>query len=170
MINNFPNCLAVTLKQEGGYSNNPHDPGGATMRGVTQAVYNAYRRALGLPGQTVRLISDSELQDIYRRQYWEAIRGDLLPKGLDMAVFDMAVNSGVVPAIKILQKALGVPADGHFGLITQGALPKNGGEAAARFCKLRLSFLEQLREWKFFDVDWKRRVTTIAVAAQAMAR
>ena len=95
MKENFDLALRALLKLEGGYVNHPADPGGATNKGVTQAVYDDWRAARGLMKQSVRLIAPPEVSAIYRKQYWDAVSGDKLPSGLDYAVFDFAVNSGV---------------------------------------------------------------------------
>jgi len=112
MKSNYQTALAAVLKHEGGYANHPRDPGGATMKGVTQRVYDAFRRNKSLPTRLVRDIADDELQAIYRRQYWDATSCDDLPSGVDYAVFDFAVNSGVSRAATYLQTVLGVGVDG----------------------------------------------------------
>jgi lysozyme family protein len=105
---NFPACLAITLKYEGGYSDNPRDPGGPTCRGITQRVYDAYRHG-PLGYRSVRYIAENEVQDIYRHQYWDAIRGDDLPAGVDLIAFDIAVNSGPGRATQWLAASAGYP-------------------------------------------------------------
>ncbi len=92
---NFERCLDVTLKWEGNYSNHPDDPGGPTMKGVIQREYDAWRKKQGKSPRPVRQIEDSELQEIYRNQYWDAMGCDDLDIGLDLCAFDAAVNSGV---------------------------------------------------------------------------
>ncbi|WP_246677573.1 glycosyl hydrolase 108 family protein [Mesorhizobium sp. B2-3-12] len=94
------------LAHEGGYSNHPADPGGATMKGVTQRVYDGYRKSKGLSTRSVKGIQTAELNEIYDRQYWDAVKGDLLPAGVDYVVFDGAVNSGPGRSIMWLQQAL----------------------------------------------------------------
>jgi lysozyme family protein len=102
-MDNLQKALAFTLKWEGGYSNHPSDGGGETMRGVTKAVYDAYRTKKGLTIQSVKLLSDSELYDIYKNQYWTAAGCDKITNvRLAASVFDMAVNSGVARAKKYL--------------------------------------------------------------------
>ena len=115
MKENYNFCLQQVLKYEGGFSNHPNDPGGATMRGVTQDVYDGWRKAHNQPVQSVKNISNDELQGIYRQLHWDKIRGDDLPSGLDLAVFDFAVNSGVNRASKYLQAIVGTPQDGIIG-------------------------------------------------------
>jgi lysozyme family protein len=94
MKENFAEALRLTLKYEGGFSNDPHDPGGATMQGVTQGTYNIYRHHKNLPVQSVRLIGNNELQEIYKINYWDEVGGDALQSGVDALAFDIAVNSG----------------------------------------------------------------------------
>ena len=107
MKENFSRSYAAALKEEGGFSNHPKDPGGATMRGVTQRVYDAYRINKGEYKQSVGRISDFEVRDIFKRQYWDAVKADELPAGVDYAVFDFAINSGPSRAVKELQRIVG---------------------------------------------------------------
>lgn len=154
MKDNFPACLAVTLVEEGGWSNNPHDPGGATMKGVTQRVYAAYRKRKGLPQQSVVKISVEELQDIYSTMYWVPAGCNALADGLDMVVFDCAVNSGPIEAKRLLNKVrgTGIPAR----IISYG--------------DLRLGFMHRLRTWKFFDRGWTARVKYVQTKALEMVK
>lgn len=169
---NFAACLSVTLGYEGGYSNNPADPGHATDFGVTQAVYDAWRRSKGEFVQSVRAIEPAEYQAIYRMQYWDAVRGDQLYIGLDLAMFDDAVNSGPVTAIKALQRALDVSVDGQFGLETLGALGKVTDKAALiqTICNERVSFWRSLSTWRIFGRGWSARGNGIQAKALAMLR
>ncbi|MDQ2079473.1 glycoside hydrolase family 108 protein [Xanthobacteraceae bacterium Astr-EGSB] len=167
---NFAAALKRVLAHEGGYSNHPKDPGGATMKGVIQRVYDAFRDRKGLARQSVRLISDAELKDIYRRQYWGAIRGDELPSGLDYCVFDGTVNSGPGQAAKWLQRALGVAVDGHIGDLTiERAGAADPAALINSICDQRLAFLKRLRTWSTFGPGWGKRVTDVRRAALAMA-
>jgi lysozyme family protein len=119
---NFTKTTSWLLIHEGGYVDHPEDPGGATNRGVTQAVYDGYRIRKGKQVRSVRYIDDAEVYDIYRTQYWDKVWGDELPNGLDYAVFDFAVNSGPSRAIKFLQRVIGVPDDGIMGNVTMGKI------------------------------------------------
>src|SRR6476661_8579982 len=124
---NFRPNLSLVLAHEGGYVNHPKDPGGATNQGVTQKVYDAYRAYHGHKMQSVRDIKDSEVSDIYNKNYWRLIRADSLPCGLDYAVFDFAVNSGVARATKYLQRLVGFTGndvDGIVGMVTVAAAEK----------------------------------------------
>lgn len=168
MNTNFDKCLSLVLVHEGGYVNHPRDPGGATNRGVTQAVYDAYRKTRGRGQQSVKFITDDEVKAIYRFQYWDRVQGDLLPAGLDYAVFDFAVNSGVGRASKYLQAVVGTPQDGVIGARTLAAIqsPKNAINA---LCDRRMSFLRNLRTFLTFGKGWTRRVNDVRAHALEMA-
>lgn len=120
-------ALKFTLQWEGGFSDNPHDSGGATMKGITQRVFDSYLAMHHRPHAPVRAISDSEVSDIYESQYWKLCKCDMLPEELAIVVFDTAVNTGCSRAIKILQATLDINADGIIGGGTLGAV--------ADFCK-----------------------------------
>lgn len=98
----YSDALSRVLVHEAGYVNDPRDPGGATMKGVTQRTYDGYRKRNGLALRPVRQITPTEVGEIYRRSYWAAIHGDTLPAGVDYVVFDGAVNSGPSQSIKWL--------------------------------------------------------------------
>lgn len=118
----FETALKFTLKFEGGYVNHPNDPGGETNKGVTRLVYDAYRRSKGLPMQTVKLITDHEVIDIYKSRYWAEAKCDAMPEQVAIAMFDAAVNTGVKRASILLQRALGVVDDGVIGPKTLTAI------------------------------------------------
>lgn len=168
---NFERALAFTLAYEGGFSDHPDDPGGPTMRGVTQRVYDAWRVRSGKTPRTVALIEDAELRAIYRAQYWKAVRADELPAGLDLMAFDTAVLAGPVRAAKLLQAALGVRADGAIGEATLLAAGKAEDVDAVILaaCALRLRFLRSLRTFATFGGGWSARVTALEKAALAAA-
>ncbi|MFG1371778.1 glycoside hydrolase family 108 protein [Xanthobacter oligotrophicus] len=169
----FAPALAAVLRHEGGYSNHPDDPGGPTMKGIIQRVYDGYRRGKGLAVRPVREIEEDELQDIYRRQYWDAIRADELPEGIDYVVFDGAVNSGPGQSVKWLQRALDLPADGEIGAVTLAAARTAAGTGPARLvediCDRRLAMLKALRTWPVFGHGWGRRVEDVRKAGKAWA-
>lgn len=124
MISNpiFGTALIFTLQAEGGFVDNPADPGGATNRGITQNTYDTFRTDRGLNTQSVRDIADHEVQDIYQQMYWvPAHCAELSPK-LAVCHFDWAVNHGVHGAIETLQDTLNIQADGIFGPKTRQAL------------------------------------------------
>ena len=169
MKDNFEACLAHVLHSEGGWADNPSDPGGATMKGITIGTYRAWK-GRNVTKAELRAISDAEVGALYRKNYWDAVRGDDLPRGLDLVAFDAAVNSGVSRGAKWLQTALGVPADGKVGPKTIAAANAAHKDAVIdRACDLRLGFLRQLGTWKTFGKGWTRRVESVRDAASKMA-
>lgn len=174
---NYSPALARILVHEGGYANHPKDPGGATMKGVTQRVYDAFRERSGLPKVSVRLISAAELEAIYADQYGRAVCFDQLPIGLDYVVFDGAVHSGPAQSVKWLQRALqalGLYAgkiDGIPGNGTLAAVEKVSDVDAliARICDLRLAFLKALKTYATFGKGWRARVDQVGDAGQDWA-
>jgi lysozyme family protein len=167
MRENFAKALAQVLQYEGYYSDHPKDPGGATMRGVTQAVYNAWRKAANLPTQSVRFISDLEIAAIYRDQYWDRIRGDDLPSGIDFAVFDYAVNSGVSRAARTLQGVVGVTQDGVIGPAT---LQATKTYVAMSVTNRRLAFMKSLSIWATFGKGWSARIADVKAQIIALTK
>lgn len=171
----FDRALPYILVYEGGYSNHPADPGGATMKGVTQKTYDFWRKAHGLAPQNVRAITNAELGAIYKKNYWDACRCDDLPSGVNLAVFDFAVNSGPNRAGKILQQALGADyvgaIDGRVGDGTVGAVrkAKDHDRLIAGICERRLAFMRQLSTWKSFGRGWSARVANVLKVGQAWA-
>ncbi len=167
---NYRKSLALTLAYEGGYSNHPADPGGATNFGVIQRVYDAYRRKLGLAIRSVRQIETVEVEEIYNKSYWRLVRGDSLPVGLDYAVFDFAVNSGVSRSVRFLQRIVGVDDDAVIGDATLNATyeayRRDEEGLIATFCGNRLAFLRGLRTFSTFGRGWTRRVIGTQPGAQ----
>lgn len=170
MKENFEPSLAAVLVHEGGYVCNPHDPGGATSNGVTQAVYDDWRADKGLAARTVREIERDEIGAIYRDLYWDRVRGDDLPAGVDYAVFDFAFNSGVARAARFLQQAVGATPDGQIGPMTLAAVKKQPARALVDIlCDLRLNFLRHLSTFQYFGRGWTRRVAEVRERAKEMA-
>lgn len=166
---NFDACLANVFAREGGYVDNPNDPGGATNMGITQAVLSAWRRTHPDVPASVGLMPRSVASAIYREQYWDAIRGDDLPKGIDDVTMDEAVNSDPVRAAKDLQHVLGVATDGHIGVITlSAAASADPRHIINAVCDYRLSWLRRLRTWRYFGRGWTSRVEITRRQALAM--
>lgn len=153
MSDRFDVCHPITAKWEGGWSNNPEDPGGPTHFGVTQATYNAWRKAAGLPQRSIAKITAAEALQIYRKNYWAACGAPNLFPGVDLAVYDASVNSGVSRGRKWLKGAIGGSND----------------ETVKRICRARLSFVQSLAIWKSFGRGWARRIADIEVKGVAMA-
>jgi lysozyme family protein len=167
--------LAKVLAHEGGYSNHPADPGGPTNKGVTQRVYDAYRRGKGQAVRSVKSLTTEELNDIYDKQYWDAVKGDLLPDGVDYVVFDGAVNSGPGRSIMWLQQALRPVytgrIDGVMGMGTIAALKaiNNNDALIDRICDARMNFLRHLGTFGTFGRGWTVRVAEVRSIGKAWA-
>lgn len=164
----YPACLGVVLKEEGGFSNHPRDPGGATRFGITRATLAHWRGRPATVGD-VRLLTKAEAAAIYEARYWRPVHGDELPPGVDLALFDLAVNSGPGRALNILQAALGQKQDGVVGRKTLAALA--AAEAAGLVRELsrrRLVFLMGLPTWPVFGRGWSGRVRRVEAGALAM--
>lgn len=163
----FEECLAITLTHEGGWADHPRDPGGATMKGVTLATFRHYR-----PGATkddLRAISGADLARIYRDGYWNPVRGNDLPAGVNLAVFDFGVNSGPARARRHLQGAVGAKQDGVIGPETMDAVrSKRGDDLVRAICARRMSFVRGLRTWEVFGRGWSRRIADIEARGVAM--
>ena len=175
-MTDFASALLKVLVHEGSWSNHSKDPGGATMKGVTQRVYDEWRRGRGMKAASVRYISQSELEAIYRERYWNLFRGDDMPDGVNYVVFDGAVNSGVGQSVKWLQRAL-APAykgtvDGIAGPGTIQAIATFNNNAALidRICDQRMAFLKSLKTWGTFGKGWARRVSDVRALGKAWAR
>jgi lysozyme family protein len=155
---NFEECLAHVLKHEGGYVDHPKDPGGATNLGCTKKVWEEW---VGheVTKDDIRALTVADVAPLYKARYWDKCRCDDLPHGVDFAVFDLAINSGIGRASKFLQGACGVAADGAIGPATLAAVAKmNPRELASKICERRLEFLQALPTWETFGKGWGRRV------------
>lgn len=169
MDRNFPRALALVLKSEGGWSDNPADPGGATMKGVTLANFRRYVKA-DAGKDDLRRISDDQVATVYRRFYWDAVAGAELPDGVDYAVFDFAVNSGPGRAAKYLQANVGVSQDGRIGPATLAATrARPAGVVIDQLCDARLAFLKRLPTWTTFGRGWSDRVRSVRAQALLMS-
>lgn len=170
MKENFPLCLRLLTApgREGGYVNDPRDPGGATNKGVT---LTTFRRFYGRD-KTIRdlkQITDEQLQAIYRAGYWDACLGDDLPAGLDHAVFDAGVNSGPSRGLRWLHEALLVHVDGKGGTaLLQAAKAAPPAATVIRMQTIRMAFLRSLKTFPTFGRGWTRRVNEVQSEALAM--
>lgn len=173
MERNFPEALAHTLKFEGGWANHPHDPGGATMKGITQKTY-AHYLGRDVAHDELRDIPDEHLADIYRKRYWDACHCDDLPDGLDLAVFDMAVNTGPAQAARLLQRLVGALADGAIGSKTIGAVndyvASHGLHALIEaYTEARHNFYRMLPTYVHFGEGWRKRADSVAHIARGLS-
>ena len=165
----FALALAALLdpSREGGFSNDEQDPGGATNHGVTKRTWEAF---VGheVTVEDIQALTIDDVSPLYRQRYWDAIRGDDLPVGVDYALFDFAVNSGVHEATKKLQEVVGAEPDGELGDYTLYALfQKHSPEVIPAVSAARLEMLQSLPTWEHFGHGWENRVE--AVKAEALA-
>lgn len=152
-MSNFDKAFIELLGHEGGYSNNPADPGGETNWGVTVAV----ARENGYIG-SMKDMDQSAAKAIYAKKYWLPTFDDL-PYPVAFQVFDAAVNSGVGQAVRWLQRAVGVADDGKIGPVTMKAvLEADPVKTVVLFNAERLMFMTNLSTWSSFGKGWARRV------------
>lgn len=165
---NFENALTKVLHHEGGFVNHPKDPGGMTNLGCTKAVWEEW---CGHPvdERTMRNLKPSDVAPLYKRKYWDKVKGDELPTGIDYIVFDAAINSGPGRASKWLQACVGVEVDGDIGPKTlKAVLAFDTKQLIEDYSKRRLSFMIDLPTWGTFGKGWSRRVNEVEQAALKM--
>jgi len=151
----FDRSFDILIGHEGGYVNNPADPGGETNFGISKAAH---------PNEDIRNMTLDRAKSIYRRDYWDKISGDKLPPKIAFLTFDAAVNSGVAQAAKWLQTTVGAVPDGFIGPKTLAKFAiTNTAEAARDMLQLRLAFMEQLPTYPVFGRGWRRRIITLAM-------
>jgi lysozyme family protein len=164
----FDDCLKYVLHHEGGFVNHPKDPGGATNLGCTKVVWEEW---CGHPVTVddIKALTPEDVGPLYRSKYWDKVKGDQLPVGMDYCVFDTAINSGPGRAAKFLQEVVGAVPDGAIGPKTLGMLnaltPK---DAINAYCDKRLKFLQELSTWDTFGKGWGRRVEDVRKTALEM--
>jgi len=169
MDRNFQRALSLVLKSEGLWSDNPADPGGATMKGVTLANFRRFVKPDATKAD-LRKITDEQVAQVYRRFYWDAISGSQLPGGIDYAVFDFAVNSGPDRAAKYLQGVVGAKQDGKIGPATLAAVKTMMRATVINdLCDKRMAFLKGLKTWKTFGKGWTSRVSSVRAEAMKLA-
>lgn len=170
---NFLHSLNRVLEEEGGWADNPNDPGGATMKGITLGTYRAFKHNTNISKEELKNISDKEIQTIYKTQYWDVCQCDSLPDGIDYVVFDAAVNSGCKRASTWLQRIVGTPPDGIIGPRTVMATIKayqQNKQLPLDICMLRLDFVQKLKTWVHFGKGWSKRILRVAAEGTLMAK
>jgi lysozyme family protein len=164
----FDACMPFIFKAEGGYADNPADPGGPTNFGITLATLRAYQGDPNLTADDVKKLTPAVAKEIYRTAYWNRMQCGALPAGLDLEVFDFGVNSGPAESVKTLQRLVGVTQDGSIGPITLAAVGQfNVGDLIGRFAQARLAFYQGLNMPEF-EQGWATRVAQIQTAAATM--
>jgi lysozyme family protein len=157
MQNNFEKCLEMLLHHEGGYVNDSRDSGGMTNLGVTKRVYDKWIDRESTE-EEMRNLTPEDVAPIYKKNYWDRVKGDLLPSGLDWACFDWAVNSGSGRPAKAVQRAVGATVDGAIGKNTIALVMEKDPEFIIDYIyTVRKSFYEGLDDYKHFGRGWSRR-------------
>jgi lysozyme family protein len=172
----FEHAFAVVVGHEGGYDATQADPGNWTGGAVGQGTLGGTKfgiSAAAYPTLDIANLTPEQAQAIYKRDYWDHVRGDDLPPPLALLVFDAAVNNGVARAARWLQAAAGTTADGEIGPGTLAALDaavaKTGGAPlCAEFMAQRLSFMASLPTWKVFGLGWARRLCALPYESLTM--
>ena len=165
---NWIKCLETILHHEGGYVNHPKDPGGETNLGVTKRVYEDFGGT-----KDMKDLTREDVEPIYKKNYWDRVKGDDLPAGLDLCVFDFGVNAGTGRAAKYLQTLIGTVADGGIGPNTLKAVEAyvedHGIEDTIKSYQAeRQKYYEGLSTFDTFGKGWTRRVTETTELAVSM--
>ena len=170
MKQNFEEALEHVLRSEGGYVNHPQDPGGETNLGVTRRVWQEWVKRELHDGE-MRTLTPTMVGPLYKAKYWDAVSGDLLPAGVDLCVFDCAVNAGVGRASKFLQQVVGVNQDGQIGPATLAAVSKREPSVIiAEFCARREQHYKSLETFATFGKGWMRRLDSVESECKEMCR
>lgn len=147
---NYDEAFKILIGHEGGYVNNPNDPGGETKYGISKRSY---------PNVDIRNLTLDQAKAIYKRDFWDAVKADQLPAKLRFHIFDAAVNSGVGAAVKWLQGAVGVVQDGKLGPVTLNACVQQDPVALAiNFNLTRLNAMTDMKGWVSFSRGWTKRI------------
>lgn len=177
LTEDFELCFAETLSHEGGYVNHPLDPGGRTNLGVTQRVWQKWV-GRKVTEEEMRALTVAQVLPLYHQEYWQPVRGDELPRGVNMMVFDIAVNSGPKRAILMLQKGINALPGGRVKVAVDGAIgPKTIAAAASADSLALIKAIANSRVWFYIDLStfktfgkgWMVRLLDVAVDAGIMA-
>ena len=150
----FDRAFQITVGVEGGYVNDPADPGGETKYGISHRAY---------PDIGIKALTLDQAKAIYQRDYWQPANCDRMPERIGHLVFDCAVHHGVKTAIKLLQRALRVADDGEFGPVTRGQLlARDTNETADLLMAQRMLYLMTCSAWPTYKLGWAKRCFSVA--------
>lgn len=171
-MSNFEHCLQIILHHEGGYVNHPEDPGGMTNLGVTKRVYEEWV-GYAVSEHTMQNLTEEDVAPIYKKNYWDRVKGDDLPEGLNLCVFDFGVNAGTGRAAKYLQTMIGTVVDGGIGPNTLRTLDEHVSlvglqETIEQYQENRQRYYEKLKTFQTFGRGWTRRVNETTQSALKM--
>ena len=164
---NFDRAVEIVFGQEGGFSNDPADPGGATSMGITEQTFEeAKQKGIIPPNVVLKELTKDQAKQIYKAMYWDAVSADAFPWPIALATFDAAVNTGVSRAIAMLQQAVGTRIDGIVGAATIKAAASAPEDALDRMLASRAIHYVDLAVLKpsllAYRFGWLRRCFTIA--------
>lgn len=160
----FEQCLEKVYEVEGGYSDHPEDKGGKTKYGITENILLAWIELTGIEHIGVEHINKSQAKEIYFDLYWQKIRGNELPDGLDLMVFDHCIHAGQGIAIMHMQKAIGTLADGIIGPMTIGAIKSMGeGDVLKAIHNISVGRLVIAKNSPTFFLGWFNRIVNICI-------
>jgi lysozyme family protein len=166
---NFNSCLAFVLSAEGGYVDDPLDPGGATNLGITLRVLSEWRHT-AVTKIDVQNLTRDEAGPIYRARYWNVVHGDNLPAGVDLMVFDAGVNLGSGRSARMLQAAVGAAEDGAIGPETLTAMGgHHDSDLISKLANAREAYYQSLSTFSHFGAGWTARVNRVKQLALRMA-
>jgi len=169
MKENWDACFAMVIKHEGGFVDHPRDPGGMTNLGVTRSAWQGYLNR-DVTEAEMRALTPEVVKPFYKSLYWDRIKADSLPSGVDYAAYDLAVNSGPHRAAQYLQQIAGVTVDGMIGPKSLEAIKAcDAKETADTICDMRLDFLKKLSTFGTFGRGWTDRVGKVKAKAISMA-
>ena len=166
MKHNWEKSLEVILHHEGGYVNHPKDPGGETNMGVTKRVYEDFGGT-----KDMKELTREDVEPIYKKNYWDRVKGDDLPEGLDLMIFDFAVNAGTGRAAKFIQRLVNTTVDGGIGPNTLGKIKEyvvtyGIEETITSYALMRQNYYESLSTFDTFGRGWTRRVSEVTEKAK----
>ena len=166
MSNKFSEALEIILHHEGGYVNHPKDPGGETNLGVTKRVYEDFGGE-----KEMKDLTKEDVEPIYKKNYWDRVKGDDLPEGLDLCIFDFAVNAGPGRAAKFIQRLVNTTVDGGIGPNTLGKIKEYVDhygleQTISSYALMRQNYYESLDTFDTFGKGWTRRVSEVTEKAK----
>jgi lysozyme family protein len=176
MQSNWKQAFEQMLASEGGFTDDERDPGnklpdgrkGSTMLGVTQFNWEQYT-GHQVTHEQMKKLTPADVEPLYKKKYWDAVRADELPSGIDYLVFDFCVNAGAGRAIKTLQTSVGTTPDGGFGAITMKAVQTiNEADLIERFSQEKETFYRSLTTFVTYGKGWLNRVEQVKVKSTSM--
>lgn len=168
----FIKVFAILIGEEGGFTNDPADPGNWTGGAVNAGVCKGTKfgiSASAYPGTDIANLTLDQARTIYSVAYWAPIEGEYVPPAIGLLLFDAAVNNGVERSVRFLQAALGVAVDGVMGPQTRdardAAVHADAKALAVELLARRIDFMGGLAEWLSFGLGWSRRLAALPFKA-----